>query len=96
MFDGLFDVVDGGRERNLPELAIPSSRSDGGTVRALDYRIDGFTHRALIVEVVVDPRVVGVIVGCEDAVLDQWSDVFSAEFVAEAHVVVALVGGEGE
>ncbi len=48
-----------------------------------------------MVEIIVNPGVVGVIVGFVDTVLDQWTDaeIFSEEF-AQPHAVIALVGGE--
>src|SRR5699024_5891553 len=53
-------------------------------------------HRALVVAVALDPRVVRVIVGGEETVFDQRTDAFGSESLAEAHVVVALVGGQTE
>ena len=71
MFHGLFDVVDCGGESDFTELAVPSSRSNGGAVRALDNGVHGLTNGPLIVESVVNTCVVGVVVRCEDAVLDE-------------------------
>jgi hypothetical protein len=53
----------------------PGSRSHGEAERALDSRVDGFSHRALIVALFVDSGVVRVVVGREDTMLDQRSDV---------------------
>lgn len=65
-------------------------------VRALDHRVHHFTDQPLVVELVFNPRVVRVIVRREDTVFDQWTHVFSMQFLTEAHIVVALVGGETE
>jgi len=51
--------------------------------RALHSRIDGFGYRALIVALFVDSGVVSVVVGSENAVLDQRSDVEFTQCFAE-------------
>lgn len=55
----------------------PGTRSHGEAEQALDSRVDGLSHRALIVALFVDSGVVCVIIGREDTVLDERSD---AEF----------------
>jgi hypothetical protein len=94
LFNAHFDVVDCGGKRESSELTVLCSRLDGGAVRALDHRVDDLSQQPLDVEFVLDPCVVRVILRCEDAMLDQRTDAFSAEFFAEAHIVVALVAGE--
>ena len=48
-----------------------------------------------MVKIIVNPGVVGVIVGFVDAVLDQWGDgeIFSEVF-AQPRAVIALIGDE--
>ena len=74
MFDGALDVIDDTHQGDLAELTEPGPRSHGEAERALDCRVDGLGHRALIVALFVDFGVVCVVVRSEDSMLDQRSD----------------------
>ena len=70
----MFEVVDGGGQHQFTELAEPSGWPDSGPVSALDGRKRTLSHPALPVEIAVQPRVVGVVVGSEQSVFDEWTD----------------------
>jgi len=61
---------------------------------ALQRAIRALTGRALVIQLVVDPGVMGVVVGREHAMLDQRPDPGRPEVPPEPYVVVPLVGGE--
>ena len=64
------------------KFSVPRSRSHGVAVRALDRREDGLTHRSLAVARPIDPRVMRVVDGPEDPMLDQRSHAAFPEFLA--------------
>lgn len=66
-------------QHDLSKLTEPETCSHGEAERALDIRVHGFGHRALIVAFFVGFGGVRVVVGCEDLMLDQRSDVEIAE-----------------
>lgn len=53
------------------KFSVPRSRTHGVAVRALDRREDGLTHRSLTVSRPIDPRVMRVVDGPEDAMFNQ-------------------------
>lgn len=79
MIDGPFDIVDGGCERDLVELAVPRSGPDRRALRPFDNRVDGLIHRALVVAVVIDTGVVSVVVRREYPVFNEWPEPLGAE-----------------
>jgi len=83
LFHGSLDVVDDTHQGDLAEFTEPGTRSHGEAERALHSRIDCFSHRALIVALFVDSGVVSVVVGREDPMLDQRSDVEFTQCFAE-------------
>ena len=78
------------------ELTKPRPSLHGEAERALDYRIDGFGHRALIVAFVVNTRVVRVIVSGEDTMLDQRANPEFTERFSKCFLVVAFVGCQAQ
>ncbi len=64
------------------KFAVPLSRTHGNAVRALDRREDGLTHRSLAVSRPIDPRVMRVVNGPADVMLNQRSHVLFTQFLA--------------
>jgi len=90
------DVVNHAHQSDLTELTKLRPSSHGETERALDCRADGFGHRALIVVLIFNTRVVRVIVGGEDTMLNQRANPEFTERFSECFPVVASVGCQAQ